>query len=106
MAIDDIGCILAGAAEVALTSLLTSSSDVSDVNENMENLALLSTKEYSETIILDTKTKLFSEPKKSIHYLNLKKDQKITIFGHITIDGIKWNKAETENGDKGWCILP
>ena len=73
--------------------------------KNIGNLKSLNKREYNITKILDLNLKMYIEPKKSIFYTNLKKDQNITIFGDKNIKGTKWYKIETENGEKGWCIL-
>jgi uncharacterized membrane protein YhaH (DUF805 family) len=66
------------------------------INENFK---------LNETIILNKKIRFYNEPKISIYYLNLKKNQKLIIIGFFDINGIKWSKVKTEKGDEGWCIF-
>ena len=60
--------------------------------------------QLNNVITVNSKTKLYIEPKKSIFYLYVKKNQQIQILGKKTIDGIQWIKAKTKNGDEGWFL--
>ena len=73
---------------------------------DLEYIASIPEEECHIIKTVDSKTKLFAEPKKSIFYLNLEQGQQIIISGKKIIDGIEWNKVETEGGNKGWCVLP
>ena len=72
---------------------------------DLEYIASIEEKECNIVKTLESKTKLFAKPKKSIFYLTLKCSQQILILGKKTVDGIEWNKIETEKGEKGWCLL-
>jgi len=73
--------------------------DISSINNTANYI------ELNKEIFLNNKIRIYVEPKKSIYYLNLKKNKKIVILGKKDIDGIEWSKVKTENGEEGWCIL-